>query len=688
MAESRSTINVVLFSGGSGTRSLTDALRKHPQISLTIIINAYDDGLSTGRLRRFIPTMLGPSDVRKNINRLMPVAERSQKALKFLSDYRLPVSVSRDSAVSFLHCLVEQAWEWLPGELAFAARQLSVNQACTLSTYSERFLEYSFQQERLDRTFDFTDCALGNIFFSGCYLQEDQDFNSTIDSFTRFYEVDSASLLNITLGENLFLVAEKEDGTFLRSEADIVTVQSAAKISELFLLDSAIYRRQVELADSTPAGGWRSLFEEANRTPRLNTRAAHAIANADVIIYGPGTQHSSLFPSYMTEGLAEAVVSNRRADKIFIGNIHRDNDIQQDDAADLARKFLRTMSRKGKLQVEWADLVSHFFLQLNDGAENGRPKSAYLPFDPDRFIPPLNTVRLKNWEAAEGRHDGHYVLNELQQIVQSHIDIELQRLQYMVSIIVPVLNEEKTIEQVLKSVLALDFQPLGLTKEVIVVDGGSSDHTTDLARAVRSVKVLQLPHRSGRGAALRLGIDQARGSIIAFFPGDDEYDPRDLYQLVAAITRTSFRAVFGSRVAKCIALSAVLKRIYQRNWFIYAASKYGGMLLSISTLLLYNRYITDTLTSVKAFDSAVLRSLCLESNGRELDTEIVAKLCRRREYLLELPVDYRPRTRAEGKKITLLDGIRSVAALFKYRRTTGPELAASPSLSHARTAEG
>src|SRR5205807_5540002 len=92
---SRSKINVVLFSGGSGTQSITEALQKHPQIRLRILINAYDDGHSTGRLRRFIPGLLGPSDVRKNINRLMPQAERCQQSLRFLSDHRLPVGISR-----------------------------------------------------------------------------------------------------------------------------------------------------------------------------------------------------------------------------------------------------------------------------------------------------------------------------------------------------------------------------------------------------------------------------------------------------------------------------------------------------------------------------------------------------------------------------------------------------------------
>src|SRR5258708_14256706 len=89
----RSKLSVVLFSGGSGTQSITEACLKRPQIAVTILINAYDDGHSTGRLRRFIPGMLGPSDVRKNISRLMPQSQESHRALRFLSHYRMPQGI-------------------------------------------------------------------------------------------------------------------------------------------------------------------------------------------------------------------------------------------------------------------------------------------------------------------------------------------------------------------------------------------------------------------------------------------------------------------------------------------------------------------------------------------------------------------------------------------------------------------
>ena len=149
--------------------------------------------------------------------------------------------------------------------------------------------------------------------------------------------------------------------------------------------------------------------------------------------------------------------------------------------------------------------------------------------------------------------------------------------------------------------------------------------------------------------------------------GATRYRVGDLYNVVEYMTRGPMRAVFGTRAIKCTDLSEHLREIYHNNWRLYLISKYGGILLSVLTLLLYNRYVSDVLTSLKAFDARLLRSLELHSNGVDLETEVVAKLSRRREYMYEIPVDYRPRSREQGKKLTTGDGIRAVLALFRYR---------------------
>jgi 2-phospho-L-lactate transferase/gluconeogenesis factor (CofD/UPF0052 family) len=668
----RTKINIVLFSGGSGTQSITEALLRHPQISLKILINTYDDGHSTGRLRKFIPGMLGPSDVRKNLNRLMPISERSQQALKLISDHRLPVGVSRDAACETVGAMIGGQYSKLPEKLAGPFDRLMVGRLRQICYFLTTFLDYVRCQEAVGRHFDFTDCAIGNLLFAGCYLSEGQNFNRAVAAFSHFHEVDPGVLLNITLGENLFLVAEKENGAVLLNEGDIVAAQDTTKISALYLLDESTYRSRVENA-AEPPGGWPLLFRENHVTPCINPAACQALQDADVIIYGPGTQHSSLFPSYMTEGVAEVIAANKKADKIFIGNIHRDYDIQTDDANDLAHKLVDALSRKGAVRVNWLDVVSHFFVQRTE--DNSISKATYVPFDESNFSFPLETVKARDWESQGGRHSGGYVLDELQQIVQSRIDIELEQIQHMVSIIIPVLNEERTIEEVLKSISALDFAPLGLTKEIILADGASTDRTVEIAREIRNVRICQLSKVTGRGAAMRLGFGRSRGNIIVFFPGDNEYRAEDLYTVIDSMTRTSFRAVFGTRAVKCTDLSERLKQIYHNNWRLYLTSKYGGILLSMLTLILYNRYVTDVLSSVKAYDARLLRSLDLRSEGIDLETEIVAKLSRRKEYMLEIPVEYRPRSREAGKKLTATDGLKAILALFRYR--FGGKLAAT-----------
>jgi hypothetical protein len=609
--------------------------------------------------------MLGPSDVRKNINRLMPARERSQQSLKTISDHRLPLGISRDDAVLTIQHVLAGLYQALPQKLADAFPHLEVWQCERLSGYLNTFLDYMLGQEQQGRHFDFNDCAIGNLLFAGAYLEHAQDFNQAVAEFSDFYEVGRNVLLNITTGEDLFLVAEKENGEMLLNEASIVAAQDDSKIKQLYLIDAHTYRSQVENARTEPAGGWPQLFLGASVTPRLNPHAAQALSSADVIIYGPGTQHSSLFPSYMTEGAAEAIAANATADKVFVANIHRDFDIQADDADDIAHKLLHSLSRQGRIAVNWRDVVSHFFVQSSEDGNLGRAK--YVPFDESKFSFPLDTVKARDWESQEGQHSGGYVLDELRRIVQSRIDVELEHVHHMVSIIVPVLNEEATIEEVLKSVMALDFQPLDLTKEIIVVDGGSSDRTFELAQSVRTVKTCKLTKSFGRGAAMRLGIEKARGNLIVFFPGDNEYRAEDLYTVVNSLARSRFKAVFGTRATKCTDLSERLMRIYENKKRLYLVSKYGGMLLSVVTLFLYNRYVSDVLSSIKGYDGPLLKSLGLASDGLDLETEIVAKLSRRREYILEMPVEYTPRTRAAGKKITAKDGIRALIALFRFR---------------------
>jgi len=667
-------LKVVMFAGGRGAGTICEALVQHPSLCVTLLVNAYDDGLSTGALRRFIPGMLGPSDVRKNLSRLIPHDDRADRALRFLFEYRFPLDTT---AADALGCLADVARLKAPSrfpEIGAALAELSCRQALAAARYCTTFVAYAEERARAGETFDFADCSFGNLLFAGAFLDHGRDFNATIAALSEVCHP-RGQVINVTAGENLCLVGLKEDGTYLKDEATLVAKQSVASLSEIFLLREPLSASEQATLEAKDFEGKRAFLAERSVVPRLNPAAQRALAEADIIIYGPGTQHSSLFPSYLTDGVAEVVSKNVDADKFFVANILKDHEIRKETASSLVNKFLMYMSRKGAVPVGWNDVITKFFFQ-HDELKN--QSADYVAFDHTRFPFPIDSVVVTDWEIQNGVHSGGRFRDELIRFVNARLTEKLKTLPHLVSIVVPALNEARTVQRVLHELAVLDFQSLGLSKEIIFVDGGSTDGTLELAKAVPHVKAFELQGPRGRGNTVRYGFAKAAGNIVVTFPADGEYSARDLIPIVMAIVKNEYEVVFGSRNIKCINLSEKMSNIYQGNKLGYLVGKYGGLALSIVGLLGYNRFISDPLTGIKAFDAKVLHGLGLESRGLDLETEICAKVCLNGVFVLEHPVAYFPRRRNEGKKSRLGDGVAALWTLLRYCVAKKPTAPPSP----------
>lgn len=655
-------VKIVLFAGGRGASTIARSLALHPQIDLTLLLNAYDDGLSTGRLRRFIPGMLGPSDIRKNYSQLLPSNDEFSRALKKLLEHRFPEKVDGATVLEFLRAVAE--WRLQDsGELTSLVNELSLKCAQELSSFCRNFLEYYETERKAGNDFDFGDCSLGNLIFAGCFLAEKKDFNRCIERFCRLYPI-RTTILNVTLGENLILVGVKEDGLFLKNEAEIVSAQSASKLAQIFLLRDYLSPEEAERV------GRLSLSEkivELNRlsvTPQINKLAEESLRKADIIVYGPGTQHSSLLPSYLTDGVGWAISLNRKAEKIFISNLREDHEIQGETVNTLVRKLWFYLNRKGIEKYAPPQLITRCFFQKKDHQENGE---SYIRFDTADFILPAEHYVEANWEVSQGVHLGGRVAEEIVSIANARVGNTLEHLPYMVSLIVPALDEAKTVRKILHDLKLLDLESLGIRKEIIFVDGGSKDGTYEIAMNERDIRCFRLSEGFGRGRALRLGIEKALGNLIVFFPSDAEYNTKDLTTIVPILMRNEFGAIFGSRAIKHTNFSRRIREIYQSDYLGYLIGNYGGMLLSGLCLLLYRRFISDPLTGVKGFQASLLKNLVLHSDGLDLETELIAKLAREGVFILEVPVDYYPRKKTDGKKTTVWDGVSALFALLKYR---------------------
>jgi len=223
-----------------------------------------------------------------------------------------------------------------------------------------------------------------------------------------------------------------------------------------------------------------------------------------------------------------------------------------------------------------------------------------------------------------------------------------------ISFLVPVYNERATVLEVLERVDAL-----GLDRQVIVVDDGSVDGTSELLQewhASHPDDVLVTQANRGKGAALRAAIPHVDGDIAVVQDADLEYDPADVPALIEPIVRGAADVVFGSRLSGGRPQRAYL------FWHLV-----GNRFLSLLTGLLYNTTLSDMETGYKAFRSDVLRSLELRQDDFSIEPEITAKVCKRKLRVYQLPISYYGRTYEEGKKITWRDGFKAIWVLLRVR---------------------
>lgn len=223
------------------------------------------------------------------------------------------------------------------------------------------------------------------------------------------------------------------------------------------------------------------------------------------------------------------------------------------------------------------------------------------------------------------------------------------------SIIIPVFNEGNTIETQIKRVDALN-----LDKEIIVVDDGSQDKTDQILNSLLksgniNFRLIALDKNQGKGYAIRKGLETATGEIVAILDADIEQDPKDLLFLIKPILENKADGVIGSRNLK-----------KQEQNFKYKLFFWGGKFLSAVVNVLFNTKFTDVVSGYKVIRTDAIKNLNLKSSKFEIDAEILVKLLKNKYKVIELPVSYRARSFAQGKKIRMIDGLKFFWAIIKY----------------------
>jgi dolichol-phosphate mannosyltransferase len=220
------------------------------------------------------------------------------------------------------------------------------------------------------------------------------------------------------------------------------------------------------------------------------------------------------------------------------------------------------------------------------------------------------------------------------------------------SIVVPIYNEERTLTSVIEQIYAA----CGSFAEVIFVDDGSTDSSHGiLVRNARPTDRIVRKSNGGKGSAVRAAFNLIRGEYTIIQDADLEYNPWDIPQLLAFAKQRALYVLYGSR------------RLKRQKQYAHVAYYLGGCLLTLIFNVLYGTRLTDVATCYKVVRTDIMRKLPLKEDDFRFDSELTSLLTLQRIPIVERPISYKPRSIAEGKKITWRDWFKSLWVTLKLR---------------------
>ncbi len=642
--------NIVLFCGGRGSATITRELLGRPRVGFSLLVNAYDDGLSTGTLRDFISGMLGPSDFRKNLSYLLDLYSAQQYALQQLLEYRIPEGTDQSFGTKLEHFARTGQTGGLPEPLAKLLFDLDKPNCARISGFLREFFDYAQGKQA---EFDYSDCSFGNLIFAGAYLKSG-NFNVATRELARIF-ASQAELINVSQGECRTLVALKEDGQILACEAEIANQQSSpAPIRNIYF-----FERRPDRAELDTIAGL-SLVEKENwllarRTDVvISEEARQALENADIIIYGPGTQHSSLLPSYRIA--AEAIRQSPASVKALVINLREDHDIKGQSAVNLVDRALHFLADCDNSR----QVVTHIlYNQHSDSLPDGVKAAAIGTLS---YYKGAQVIRGDFQNLVKPTvHNGFVVISEILEVFE---DSGQYRKPQKLDIYVDLLGRATGLDPILQELIELNWADYFDHVRLRV----NRFPAPALAYpAYLQVETSDYPGEHTESAMLRRWIENDDTDYLATLTGDGEYRLRDVLQATSIIKGGNFGAVFGSRLQSLRQHHSLLKSAYGEGVVLYGLGRMFALILTGLFILRFGLIFSDPLTGFRVYKRARMPSRFVAAAKRSSPMTSAAAttiLLKNKVEIAEIPVTFRTFSGFTRPGWRISRAFRNVAGFF------------------------
>jgi 2-phospho-L-lactate transferase/gluconeogenesis factor (CofD/UPF0052 family) len=644
-AASSHQLKIVLFCGGRGSATIIHELLRWPSIELTLIVNAYDDGKSTGALRGCIAQMLGPSDFRKNLSYLLDPYSKEQYALKHLLEMRLPQSILEHEIAEIKAFIQTETPTPFTAQMSALFCQIGPVLSARLRHFLQIFFNYTHE---VGLQFDYRDCSMGNLIFAGAYFEKNCNFNAATKEMSQLVS-SMATLVNVSQGENRILVGLKEDGALLATEEQVVGPQSDSPIRALFLVKEAIVDSEWQALRDKTLEEKEAWLRGHDVLPDISFEAEKALAEADIILFGPGTQHSSLFPSYRV--VQSQLKKSPALVKAFIMNLQPDQDIQALSTSDIVDAALTYMGDKdNKSKVITHILLSTTCLLNKEKLLKSSYKQCVVLHD--AFANDCN----------EKVHNGHAVIDKTLAVWEKTVAANNASTDG-VSIFVDIHQRSLALTELYDEIVEIDwkhhFSQVNLTINQTPIDG------------LKGTDVIEIKSADRRGNFPEIGyffewLQHEKSEYLMLLTGDGKYRFRDVMLAIKLLEQSHFGAVFGSRNQSRIQFQTSLRAAYGEKRMLSTVSFLGSFLISAIFALRFRLLFSDPLTGFRLFKRskiAHLEKIIVEQNITT-SINLATYLIKNQVEIAELPVNYRTFAGFVDPHWRLRRGVKNLFSIF------------------------